>query len=209
MVHRDTIWGMLEKWNPWVFLTAGGIFALLSVSSGLNVVTGTEITLSPVVIFIFMLLVFVGLLGLYPGLADQDASLAKVGIGLLGGTVAMLIPGVGVFTHSIGRLVSETTTLVIVIAVAVGATLTVTTFGVAIHRTGGYLRPIGYFLLLMAASMSFMVVAMVVYGHSTPSWIPPVVNGFVAISLGAIGFVLRAGAVTTVNSDPSGEITAS
>lgn len=209
MVHRNTMWGMLEKWSPMVFFTAGGLFALLSVLSGLNAVAETGIALSPAVVFVCMLVVFVGLLGLYPRLADRDIRLAKVGIGLLGGTVAISIPAIGVFTPSTGLFVGETTALALVIAVAFGATLTVVTFGFAMHRTGAYLRPVGDLLLLMAASTSVMIGAMVVYGHSTPSWIPPVVNGSVGMSLGAIGFVLRAGAVTTVNSDLTGDITAS
>lgn len=206
MRYRHSIWGMLEQWNPMVFFTAGGLFALLSGTTGLHAVGGTAIALSPVVIFIGVFIVFVGLLGLYPGVADRAASLATVAIGLLGGTVAMLLPAFVVFTSSTEQFVDEATALAILIAVAVGATLTVTTFGIAIHRAGTDMRPIGSFLLLMAASMSSMIFAMVVYGHSTPAWISPVVNGVVAISLGAIGFVLRTEAITTVSSDSTSDI---
>jgi hypothetical protein len=57
---------------------------------------------------------------------------------------------------------------VLVMTVAVGSTLTVATFGVAILLTGSHSRPVGVFLLIMAASMSIMVVTMIVRGHLGP-----------------------------------------
>lgn len=192
-----------------MFLVAGGLFALPPVASGLAVMTGKEIAMSPAVIFMFMLVVFVGLLGLYPRLADRNARLAKVGVGLLAGTTAIIIPAVGIFIPSTGLPVEEATALAIVIAVAVGSTLTVTTFGIATIWTGAYLRPIGGYLLLLAASMAIMIVVMVVYGHSTPSWVSPVVNGLVAMSLGAIGCVLRTEDILAVSKDSTGDMTAS
>lgn len=209
MVYSDTVWAALEQWSPIVFLLAGGLFALLPVASGLTVVTGLEITVSPAIIFMFMLVVFVGLLGQYRRLADRNARLAQVGVGLLAGTVAIIIPAVGIFMPATGLLVGEATALGIVVAVAVGSTLTVTTFGVATLWTGTDLRPIGGYLLLLAASMAFMIVAMVAYGHSTPSWVSPVVNGLAAMSLGAIGSVLRSEDILAASTDSTGDVTAS
>jgi hypothetical protein len=61
MVHRNTMWTTLEQWSPRTFLAAGTLFALPSAASGLNVVMGTEITVSPAVIFIFLLAGFIWL----------------------------------------------------------------------------------------------------------------------------------------------------
>jgi hypothetical protein len=61
----------------------------------------------------------------------------------------------------------------------------------------------------MAASMSFIIVAMLVHGHSTPEWVGFLVNGLVAISLGSIGFVLRTADAATETPDSAGDATAS
>jgi len=172
-------------------------------------VAGTGIAVSPDVIFAFLIVVFVGLLGLYPGLAEWDSTLATGGVGLLAVTAAITIPAIGVFVGPTGLLVGEATALAIVVTVAVGSTLTVTTFGVASLRTGAQSRPVGGFLLVMAVGMAFMIAAMLVYGHSTPAWVGSVVNGLVATSLGSIGFVHRTGTVPTENSDSTGDVTAS
>lgn len=208
MSYRATVWGLLERWSPRIFLAAGGLFALLPVATGLSAVTGTEIDVSPVAIFTFVLAVLAGLLGLYPRLAERDATLAKGGVGLLAVTAAMTIPAIVVFVPWTGLPVERATALAIVVTVAVGITLTVTTFGIASLRTGAQSRPVGGFLLVMAAAVSFMVVAMLVSGHSTPEWVASVVNGVVATSLGAIGYVLRTEGIPAENPTPTGDVAA-
>jgi hypothetical protein len=115
------------------FLAAGGLFAFAAVAPGVSAVTGTEIALSPAVIFMFLLVVFVGLLGLYPRLSERDAALANGCVGLLAVTTVTVLPAVGVFIPSTGLAVGEATALAIVVTVAIGCTLTVTTFGIASH----------------------------------------------------------------------------
>ncbi len=209
MVFSNTVWGVLEQWSPMSFLAAGGLFALPAVASGLNAVTGTEIAVSPAVIFMFMLVVFIGLLGLYPRLAERDSTLAKGGVGLLAVTTAIIIPATAAFMLSTGPPFGKATALAIVVTVAVGSALTVTTFGIASLRTGAHSRTIGGFLLVMTVGVSFIIVAMLVYGHSTPTWVGFVVNGLVATSLGAIGSVLRTEDIPTESPDATGDVTAS
>lgn len=209
MPYRNTVWATLEQWTPIAFLAAGGLFALPAVASGVDALTGTEIALSPAVIFIFMLALFVGLLGLYPRLAERGSTLAKGGVGLLAVTAAITIPAVGVFMPSTGLAIGEVTALAIVMTVAVGSTLAVTTFGVASLRTRAHSRPFGGFLLVMAAGMSLMIVAKVMYGHSTPAWVGFVVNGLVAMSSGSIGYMLRTEDIQTESTDSTGDVTAS
>lgn len=209
MIYRNTIWAMLEQRSPMAFFAAGGLFTLPEIASGLHAVTGAEIVVSPAAIFMFMLVVFIGLLGLYPRLAERDSTLAKGGVGLLALTTLTILPAVGVFMPSTGLAVGEATALAIVVTVAVGSTLTVTTFGVASLRTGTHSRYVGRFLLVMAAGMSFMIVALLVYAHSTPVWVSPVTNGLVATSLGSIGYVLRTADVPTETPDSTGDVTVS
>jgi hypothetical protein len=123
-------------------------------------------------------------------------------------TAVVTIPTIGVFTPSTGLSVGEAAALVLVVTVAVGSTLTVATFGIAILLTGSHSRPVGVFLLIMAASMSIMVVTMIVRGHLAPDWLSIVVNGLVATSLVSIGTVLRTAGVPLETSDSTGDVTA-
>lgn len=192
-----------------VFLVAGGLFAFPVIVSGVNAVTGTEIAVSPAVIFTFMIVVFVGLLGLYPRLAERDSTLAKGGVGLLAVTAVITISGIGIFVGPTGLLVGETTALAIVLTVAVGSTLTVTMFGIGSLRTGAHSRITGIFLLVMAASVSFIVAIMLRYGHSSPDWVSVVVNGTVAMSLGSIGYMRRTDATLVETADSADDVAAS
>lgn len=209
MPYRDTVWAMLKRWNSTAFLAAGGLFILPAFASGVEAATGTGINVPPAVIFLFLLVVFVGLLGLYPGIAKRDSTVALGGVCLLGATVAILITTLGVFTLPIGLNLGKSTAMASIVAVAAGSVLTVTTFGVASLRTGAHPRSVGGFLLAMAASISFMIVAILVFGHSTPAWVSPVVNGLVAVSSGIIGSVLRTEDILSESPDPTGDVTAS
>lgn len=209
MAHRNTVWTTLEQWSPKAFLTAGGLFALPVIASGAHAVTGTEVVVSPAGVFTFLLVVFVGLLGLCPRLAEQDATLANGCLGLLAVTVTITVPAIGVFTPLLGYPFGEATALAIVVAVAVGSTLTVATFGVATLVTGTHSRLVSGFLLMMAASMSFIVATMLLYGHSGPEWVGTAVNGVIAVSLVAIGFVLRTQDTPTETTDATENVTAS
>lgn len=209
MVYRNTVWATLEQWSPMAFLAAGALFALPAVVFGSNAVTGTEIVVSPFVIFVFLVVVFVGLLGLYPRLAERDSALALGGVGSLTMTAAVLISALGVSVLPIGLTSEKAAVLALVMTVAVGSILALTTFGVAILRTGVHSRPIGSFLLVMAASLSFMIVATLVFGDPTPAWAGSVVNGIFAMSLGSIGYVLRTEAIPVGNPESTGDVTAS
>lgn len=209
MSFGDTLWAMLERWRSMAFVAAGGLFALPAVAIGVNAVAGTGIPVSPAAIFLFMLVAFVGLLGLYPRLADRDATVARGGVGLLAVTTAIILATLCMFLLPIGLPGGRATALALVVTVAVGSTLTVTSFGVASLRTGAYSRPVGEFLLTMAGGMAFMIAAMVVHGHSTPAWVGVAVNGLVATSLAAVGLVLRTADIPTDHADGPDDVTAS
>ncbi len=209
MVYQKTIWETVEQWSPIAFLAAGGLFALPAVVYGLNAVTGSEIAVSPAVIFLFMLVVFVGLLGLYPRIAERDSTLAKAGVGLLAMTAAIIISTFGASVLSSGPTFGRSTVFAIVTTAGVGSILTVATFGVASLRTDAHSRPVGGFLLVMATAMSFIIVATLVESHPTPAWVAFVGNGLVATSLGSIGSVLRTEDISTENADMTGDVTAS
>jgi hypothetical protein len=209
MGRFDTVWATLEQWGPTALLIAGWLFVLPAAASGFEAVTDTGINLSPAVIFLFLLVAFIGLLGLYPALAERGSLMALGGVGTLAATAAIILSTFGVAVLPLGLTIGKATALVIVASIAVGAALTVSTFGVACTWTGAHPRPVGISLLVAGAAMALMVVAMVLYGDATPTWVGVVVNGFVAISLGASGYTLRRAGVPTGRAEATNDVTAS
>lgn len=91
MPYNSTVWAMLERWSPIAFLAAGGLFVLPTAIYGFGAATGAGNIVPPVVIFVLWVVVFVGLLGLYPRLAQEDSTLALGGVGLLSVTAVVII----------------------------------------------------------------------------------------------------------------------
>lgn len=209
MSYSNTVWGVLERWSALTFLAAAGLFVVPGVIQGYATATGTGHTVSPGVIFVCQLVVFVGLLGLYPRLADRNSTLAAGGVGLVAVTATIILGTLGLSALPIGLALGKPTVFAIVMSVAVGSMLSATTFGGACLRTGAHPRPVGLALLVVAASESFIVVAMLVYADPTPPWVGFLVSWIVVASLGAIGHVLRTGAVTADAAESPGDVTAS
>lgn len=208
MSYSNKVWAALEQWSPVTFLTAGGLFVLLAAVYGFRAATGTGPAVSPTIIFVCLLVVFIGLLGLYPRLAERGSTLALGGVGLLAVTAAIILSIFGLSILSVGPTVGKQIVVASIMSVVVGSTLTLATFGVASLRTGGHLRPVGGFLLVMAAAMSFITVAMLVYRNPTPAWVGFVASGLFVISLGSMGYMLRTKDVTAEGTEPTGDVTA-
>lgn len=207
MVWGITAWSTLEQWSPITFLTAGGLFLLLAATYGFKITTGTGIAVPPTIIWVCLLVVFVGLLGLYPRLTKQDSTLALGGVGFLAVTAVIILLNLGLSVLPLGLTVGKQTMVAIILSVVVGSTLTLATFGVVSLRTGGHLRPVGGFLVVMAAGTLFITVAMLVYSNPNPAWVDLVVNGLLAASLGSIGYVLRTEDVPAEYAESAADVT--
>jgi hypothetical protein len=209
MSYGNTVWATLEQWSARTFLTAAGLFVLLAVSYGVSAVTGTEIAVSgPDIIFVFLLVVFVGLLGLYPRLAKRGSTLALGGVGLLAVTAMIILSTIGLSVLPIGLTFGKPTIVAIIMSVVGGSTLTLATFGIASLRTRAHPRLVGSFLLVMAASLLFVFVSMVLFSNPGPALVSFVTSGLFVISLGAIGYVLRTEDVTANKAESTGDVTA-
>lgn len=208
MSYNNTVWAQFERWNPVPFLLAGGVYGLIAAVYGFRAGTGTGLTVPPPVIFVCLLVVFVGLLGLYPRLASGNPLLALCGLGFLALTTAVIFTTIGLTVLPLGVTLGKPTIVALIMSVVGGSTLTLTTFGVAGLRTGGHLRPVGGFLLVMATGTAGVVVAMFVYSNPTPAWVGFVVSLVFVISLGSIGYVFRREDVPVEPSQSSGDVTA-
>lgn len=209
MSYTSAVWATLERWSPIAFLAAGGLFVLPTAVFGFGAATGTGNVVSPAVIFVLMLVVFVGLLGLYPRLAQADSTLALGGVGLLSVTAAVIIATLAAVALPIGPTLGKPHILAIVTTVVIGSTLTLATFGVASLRTGVHSRLVGSSLLVMAAGDLSTFVAMQVYGDPTPAWVGFVVGGLFVLSLESIGYVLRTETTPAERSESTGDVTPS
>jgi len=209
MPYNNTTWGALERWSPIAFLAAGGLFVLPTAIFGFGAATGAGNLVSPIVIFVLMLVAFVGLLGLSPRLVKEDSTLALGGVGMLSVTAAVIVSTLGVVALPIELTLGKPHIQAIVTAVVVGSTLTLATFGVASLRTGAYSRLVGSLLLVMAAGDFSILLAMQVYGDPTPAWISFVVGVLFVTSLGSVGYVLRSEPTPTETPEPTGDVPAS
>jgi len=208
MTRSSTLWTTLEQWSPLTFLVAAGLFTLPVLAFGFEAVTGIAIDVSPAVMFLFVLVVFVGLLGLYPRLAKHDTKLAKTGVTLLAATAAIVLSSLAASVLSVGPKFGKSAIAAIVMAVLVGSGLTVTTFGTASLRSRAHPRPVGGFLLVTGAGMAVVMVGMLVFGDPTPAWVGAVSNGLIAISLGVTGYTLRGECIPT-RVEATDDVTAS
>ncbi|PSQ19917.1 hypothetical protein BRD00_00305 [Halobacteriales archaeon QS_8_69_26] len=209
MTHGSTLWTTLEQWSPLTFLVAAGLFTLPVLAFGFEAVAGIAIDVSPAVVFLFVLVIFVGLLGLYPRLAAHDATLAKGGAALLAATAAIIVLALAASVLSVGPTFGKSTIAAIVMAVLAGSGLTVTTFGTASLRSRAHPRPVGGFLLVTGAGMAVVMVGMLVFGDPAPAWVGAVANGLIAISLGATGYTLRGEDIPTSLTEATDDVTAS
>jgi hypothetical protein len=209
MSYGSTAWAALERWSPIAFLAAGGLFVLPTATFGIGAATGTGNVVSPIVIFVLMLVVFVGLLGLYPRLAEENPILALGGVGLLAVTTAIIVSTLGAAALPNGPTFGKPHIQAIVTAVVVGSTLTLAAFGVASLRAGVESRLVGGPLLTMAAGDLSIFVAMQVYGDPSPAWVSFAVGVLFVVSLGSIGYVLRTENTSAESSESPGDVAAS
>lgn len=183
-----------ESWSSTLFFIAGGLFvvfagfwaafAFTEMSSEVvqNVVGPAGWTAS-----------FIGLLGLYPTLADRSPRLAAVGavfvaLGLVGGmiaTVGNLFQLLGVLAEPPAWL--EPLQLLLMIGIVPGFL----TVGSIALRTRAWSRHLGLLVLSPALIFVVNIVRVSTLGSTTPMWAPFVLGSGQALVLLGIGYALR------------------
>lgn len=153
---------------------------------------------------------FIGLLGLYPSLADRSPRLAAAGavfaaLGIVGGTVSIvgnLLPVLGWMGESPAWLAP------IQLLLLLGIVLGFLTVGIATLRTPAWSTGVG--LLLLAPAIIFLVniVRVAMLGSTTPPWSPFVLGSGQALALLGIGYLLRAEPLSADGATSSVETTA-
>jgi hypothetical protein len=150
-------WNLLERWSPTLFLMAGGVLVIYATFNGLLAFTdmvpeqhGLEVGYVPG---------FLGLLGLYPTLADRSPWLARVGVVA---AVCGIVSITFISASDLAQLAGVTADRLPGFGVArflplVGFILGYLSFGAASLRSGVYSPSVGLVLLIPGVIVVLML----------------------------------------------------
>lgn len=197
-------WRVLNRWCSTAFLVAGGLLLIATVLSALEVFTtlSPEGTLTGPIFFIGLIVSYVGLLGVYPKVADQSPRLALAGVVLVGLPAIMLIVLVvwGVSGHALQQVPVPPAVIpafgMVLIVVILLFGLGIAVIGVASLRSPPVSQTIGFLLLILAATWFGLLSATSVYGSTFPPWLDFTATGIMAVTLLAVGFRIQIGSAT-------------
>lgn len=173
-------WKTLERWSPWLFLTAGLLLAVYALLNGLE--ASTDMTFEQKGLEVAYVLGFLGLLGLYPKTVDRRPWLVRVGA---------IAAGLGVIAFSVFTLnnVAEFAGLVsgdppgwsiFAMMAAVGFILGYFAFAAAVLRSNSLPKIIGLVLLVPPIVIVFMIAHLAV-GMDSPGSVFVVSAGHVVL----------------------------
>jgi hypothetical protein len=201
-------WRSLERRSAGAFLAAAGSFAVFAMLWGAAVFT--DIAPRPAV-DVFgpggWVLAFVGLLGLYPGLADRTERVSRVGavfaaVGVGGGTATVVV-NLGQLTGLTGQ--PPAWFAVFNILLLVGIIPGFLTFAIAVLQTDVQSQSLGLLLLVPALLFAVNIVRVTTLGPRVPTGAPFVLGGGQALAFLAIGVTLRTAEMSAAQAAPSAD----
>lgn len=202
MATNDSVLAPLERWTPALFLASGGILVIFAVNTGLMTYTGTSYPIVGEVIGpVGFLLSVVGLIGLYPALADQVPTLARaaVAVTLIAAVcwILIIVGGIGETAGVLpqGGVLPTAIRIVVLVTMILGFIL----FGVSSLRTDGHPMSVGVLLLVLPTMLLSLLTGV----------IPPVVIDTVnVLALLGIGSILLTKGSPENRTGPAADSTA-
>lgn len=198
-------WELLEKWRAWVFLGAGVLMLVGSIDLVLELLVGIETADFGVFAFFSVMVSYVGLLGLYPRLAERAPWLARVGVLLPLVPISILVVDVSALlvgaNPPIGELIGGEA---VFLSLFVGLGTGITAFAVASILTTVPSRAVGGALLPYAATWFVFLGVVVVYGSISD---PITLLGNLAMAAGllAVGYLLWDSARAGQHREPAAD----
>lgn len=207
---NDRRWESLANWSTTAFLVGGLLMVVDAAFVAANIVTGAEdfLLLGQAFVGAAWTAALVGLLGLYPGLADRSPLPARAGaVFAVIGVITFAVMAVAVLVYYAGIPAGEYDAISVffIPGVLVGSVLGFVAFGVASLRTDAYSRTLGVLLLVPAVLVAGNILRFIV-GLEAVSITLGIVIGD-ALAMLAIGYVLQSSPERIGRPDPApGEV---
>lgn len=189
-------WDTLAAWSAIAFLVAGVIFAADAAVLAVNIVAGTDppLTLGQTLVGAGWTAAFIGVLGVYPRLANRTRWFARVGvIFAVIGAITMAIMAVTAFGYFTGFLNGALSEVVMFFlpGVFLGIVLGFGSFGVTSLQSTTVSRPVSLLFLLLPVTFLFNL-GTGIAGFNPLAKVLGVVCVLTLVML-AIGYLLRTG----------------
>lgn len=204
----STLWDTLERWCANVFLAAGTLLLIAAVLEVLDTyIAASTQGIGGIAGFSGTVLVFVGLLGLYPRLAEGALRLAQAGLLLL------VLPVIYVSVLLIWALLAEFLPLPSLTAMTPAGELVLpgvfllfgvgtALLGIVSLQTTTPSRAIGMFLLVLATAWFVFLGTALVY-ESIPEWAVTVITLIQVVAVLPIGYLLRTKSEQVDRAEPA------
>lgn len=201
VVGSRVYWDSLARWSATTFIAAAGLLLVTTVLFALEAFTALspEGTVTGITSITGLTLSYVGLLGLYPRLADRTPRLALASVALVGlpaiALVVLLTWGVSGHALSVVPLPPDVIPAFgrVFVTVFLLFGMGITLFGVASLRSPSVSHTVGLLLLVLAATWFVLLGASSVYGTAFPARLDFAIFGVMAVTLLAIGNRFRTG----------------
>lgn len=188
-------WTSLEEWSSTLFVGAGGLLAILAALWAVEVFLDTDTSiLRNVSGPAGMAVAFVGMLGLYPALADRTPRVAGAAAlfamaGIVGTVARVLAAG----SQLLGLVAARPAWVEpFQLPFLIGIVLGFITFGVAVLRTDVFSPTIGVLLLVPGILFPVVLGTVIAFADgSFPYVIHVLHNGADAVALLGVGYLLR------------------
>lgn len=188
----------LERWSVMVFLLAGILLSIATINEGVMAIGMETPELFQFAGFLGMIVSYLGLLGLYPRLADRTSQLTRVGLGLLFLPVVVIIIDLISVALGFGPPFGVTFATAAFGLFALGVAL----FGVVILRAEILSNAIGVFLFVYAIGWLILIGAGQLYGFPPSDTVVVISSALMAIALLGIGYFLRTEDLSTDSTEP-------
>jgi hypothetical protein len=198
----DTRWlGPLGEWSARLFALGGAMFAVSAALTLVAIVTGdvqSSMVLGEAFIAAGWIAPLLGLVGLYPVVADRTPWLGRAGVGFaLVGVVAFIyltVASLLAFVRGLAITEIPIPLAVLLPGIVAGSLLAFGSFSVASLRSGAHSRPVGILMLVPSAIFvtNFLILPAILGPGPNPPEVGFVITGLLTLAMLAIGYGLRA-----------------
>lgn len=205
-----TFWHVIEEWTSRSFSAGGVMFVVAAALTVVSMVTGAErlsLMVGEAFIAAGWLGGLIGLLGLYPGLADRTRWSPRAGavFTVIGAVTFVVLALASLVAYLQGGGVGDLPVPFIMLfpGLLAGSLLAFLSFSIASLRTDAYPRTVGLLLLVPPSIFvtNFFIAPLIFGVGPNPPAVIFVVQSGLALVLLAIGYVLRSEAMPTISTE--------